>query len=72
MFKKSNDWLGNPVQDKNRLGQPVQTDTISRFGKPTDVLLESRIGDPILNTNYETELLVLSESRGGDPAFNNE
>ena len=31
-----------------------------------------RIGDPILNTNDETELLVLSESRGGDPAFNNE
>ena len=72
MFKKSNDRLGNPVQDKNRLGQPVQTDTIRRLGKPTDVLLESRIGDPILNTNYETELLVLSESRGGDPAFNNE
>ena len=37
MFKKSNDRVGNPVQDKIRLGEP-DNGMQCRPGKPTETL----------------------------------
>ena len=56
MFKKSNDQVGNPVQDKIWLGEP-DNGIQCQPGKPAETLSESRTDNPTLIAEQEQNRL---------------